>query len=152
VARKTGSGSSTTPDDASDGLSIDTLQAIVELQRTELTRLLREQSRLNDRIDSLLQLHEREQVLRQQMQASLDRLAAAQIAASRQPAQISRSDRPEASAGVAGLRARLERTEARFSALQEAVGSLVTQIERSMTERNPAPAEATFVRVYAPGS
>ena len=152
MARKTGNGSSTMPDDASDGLSIDTLQAIVELQRTELTRLLREQSRLNDRIDSLLQLHEREQVLRQQMQASLDRLAAAQIAASRQPAQISRSDRPERSAGVAGLRARLERTEARFSALQEAVGSLVTQIERSRTERNQAAAEAAFVRVYAPGS
>ena len=57
---------------SSEELSIDTLHAIVELQRTELSRLLREQSRLNDRIDSLLRLHEREQVLRQQMQASLD--------------------------------------------------------------------------------
>ncbi len=155
MAEKTGYEPGAASDESSDGLSLDTLRAVVELQRAELSRLLREQSRLNDRIDSLLQLHEREQVLRQQMQASLDRLAAAQIASSQQPPRIDRSAspvRPESGAGVAGLRARLERTEARFSALQEAVGSLVSQIERTLTDREPAAADAAFVRVYAPGS
>ncbi len=58
-----------------DGLSAGELATVVELQRVELDRLLREHRRLNDRIDQMLRLQEREQVLRQQMQAALDRLA-----------------------------------------------------------------------------
>ena len=143
-------------DDTTDGLSLDTLRAVVELQRAELSRLLREQSRLNDRIDSLLRLHEREQVLRQQMQASLDRLAAAQIAAGRdEPSSggLLTEAGATATAGreVADLRARLEHTETRFSALQQAVGSLVSHIERTMPGTAAASGAAGFVRVYAPG-
>ena len=58
-----------------DGLSNNELVTVVELQRLELNRLLGEQRRLNDRIDKLLHMQEREQVLRQQMQAALERLA-----------------------------------------------------------------------------
>ena len=60
---------------------------IVELQRTELTRLLRDNERLhsdahrlNERIDTLLDTHakerDREQVLRQQLQNQIERLSA----------------------------------------------------------------------------
>lgn len=157
---------------AAEELSLDTLRAVVELQRTELNRLLREQSRLNDRVDSLLRLHEREQVLRQQMQTSLDRLSAAQIAQGQIPGgQISGGQIPgEQIAGgqhaarpahgndqtatpmqVAELQSRLEQTESRFSALQDAVGSLVTHIEHHMPASAPAEGNAGFVRIYAPG-
>lgn len=44
------------------------LAVVVELQRAELDRLLRENKTLHDRIDQLIGLQEREQVLRQQMQ------------------------------------------------------------------------------------
>jgi hypothetical protein len=139
-------------DDTAGDLSLDTLRAVVELQRTELSRLLREQTRLNDRIDSLLRLHEREQVLRQQMQASLDRLAAAQIAASRGAGLLARAGVPSGGEPeVADLRARLERTETRFSALQDAVGRLVGHIERRIPEPAAAADGTGFVRVYAPG-
>lgn len=135
-------------------LSLDALQAVVELQRTELTRLLREQGRLNDRIDSLLRLNEREQVLRQQMQASLDRLAAAQIASVR-PGGVHGAALPHtpppANADVVALQTRLELTETRFSALQEALGALVTHIERHMPSSGIDRDGAGFVRVYAPG-
>lgn len=135
-----------------NSFSPDMLQAIVELQRTELNRLLREQGRLNDRIDSLLRLHEREQVLRQQMQASLDRLAAAQIDAAPHHARLPHAEVSPASADVAALQRRLERTETRFTALQEAVGSLVSHIERHMPGNRGGSAtdSAGFVRVYAP--
>jgi plasmid maintenance system antidote protein VapI len=60
---------------------------IIELQRTELTRLLRDNERLhseverqNTRLDTLLETHaqerDREQVLRQQLQNQVDRLTA----------------------------------------------------------------------------
>ena len=133
-----------------DTMSVETLQTVVELQRAELSRLLREQSRLNDRIDSLLQLHEREQVLRQQMQASLDRLTAAQIEAAPRPALPQQGETThESTPEVEDLRARLEHTEGRFSALQTAVGDLVVFIEN----RFPGDGEANdgFVRVFAPG-
>jgi hypothetical protein len=66
---------------------VDTINEFtIELQRTELTRVLRENERLNDRlermegrVDGLLASHakerDREQVLRQQMQNQLDALA-----------------------------------------------------------------------------
>ena len=64
-----------------EDLSPGELGTVVELQRVELNRLLSEQKRLNDRIDLLLQLQEREQVLRQQMQTSLDQLVAQRVGA-----------------------------------------------------------------------
>ena len=129
-------------------LSVETLQAVVELQRAELNRLLREQSRLNDRIDSLLQLHEREQVLRQQMQASLDRLALAQADAAAKPPALTHEDSSE----VNDLRDRLARTEDRFAALQGAVGDLIGYIERKLPNTGgPDDRPDSFVRIFAPG-
>ncbi|MFQ5774927.1 MAG: hypothetical protein ACE5GS_10440 [Kiloniellaceae bacterium] len=49
--------------------------ALIKLQSLELQRLARENERLMDRIDTLLQLQEREQVLRQQLQTRIDRLS-----------------------------------------------------------------------------
>lgn len=50
------------------------LATIVRLQSSELERLARENERLMDRIETLLRLQEREQVLRQQMQAQIGQL------------------------------------------------------------------------------
>ncbi len=101
-------------------LSADSQAAVIELQRTELSRLLREQQHLNGRIDQLLQLHEREQVLRQQMQEALDKLAAQRAL-----------PRPEnGNGGHDRLVARVNRAEGRFAALQSAVGLLVVALER----------------------
>ena len=106
--------------DAADDLSDDNKALVIELQRTELSRLLREQQRLNDRIDQLLQLHEREQVLRQQMQASLDKLTAQR--ALPHPADAHRTHED--------MMARVARAEGRFAELQSAVGLLVSFLER----------------------
>lgn len=130
-------------------LSVETLQAVVELQRTELNRLLREQSRLNDRIDQLLQLHEREQVLRQQMQASLENLVLAQRGAVEGQGAL-----PGFSVGpnAEDLQVRLARTEDRFNALQGAVGDLVAYIERKLPGGDvPAGGSDGYVHVFAPG-
>jgi hypothetical protein len=51
------------------------LATIVRLQSSELERLARENERLMDRIETLLRLQEREQVLRQQMQAQIGQLS-----------------------------------------------------------------------------
>jgi hypothetical protein len=105
-----------------DDLSTEQLAAVVELQRVELNRLLGEQRRLNDRIDKLLDLQEREQVLRQQMQGALDRLAEQRMAA------------PPAETGTHSatllIEDRLKRSERRFAALRTAVGHLVILLER----------------------
>lgn len=53
----------------------DNLSAVVELQSAELERLARDNQRLMDRIETFLQLQEREQVLRQQLQSQVDRLS-----------------------------------------------------------------------------
>ncbi|MBO6781822.1 MAG: hypothetical protein JJ899_00855 [Alphaproteobacteria bacterium] len=129
-----------------DGLSPGELATVVELQQIELKRLLGEQKRLNDRIDQLLRLQEREQVLRQQMQAALDRLAEQRAAAG--------ADRPSALPSPQ-LERRLHRTEARFKALQSAVGLLVDLIERTSDDDPPhGPPESGggHVRVFAPGA
>jgi hypothetical protein len=102
------------------GLSSESRELVIELQRTELSRLLREQQRLNDRVDQLLQLHEREQVLRQQMQAALDKLSAQRTLP---PPERAERDQQQ-------LVERVNRAESKFSALQSAVGRLVAVIER----------------------
>lgn len=105
---------------AATDLSSESLELVIELQRTELSRLLREQQRLNDRVDQLLQLHEREQVLRQQMQAALDNLSAQRALPSPERAEREQQQLVE----------RVNRAESKFSALQSAVGHLVAVIER----------------------
>ena len=104
----------------SDALSEASQIVVIELQRTELSRLLREQRNLNERVDQLLRLHEREQVLRQQMQAALDSLAA----------QRALPPPPENHLEQERLAARVNRAEGKFAALQSAVGRLVTVLER----------------------
>jgi len=111
-----------------DGLSTNELVSVVELQRVELNRLLGEQRRLNERIDKMLHMQEREQVLRQQMQVALDRLAE----------QKSLTGQTATPPPPPQLEDRLNRTERRFSALQMAVGQLIDFIERR--ERSPKPA------------
>lgn len=102
-------------------LSGESQMVVIEMQRTELTRLLREQQRLNERVDQLLQLHEREQVLRQQMQTALDSLSAQRAL----PPPTQQSD-----AEHERLVGRVDRAEGKFVALQSAVAQLVTVIER----------------------
>jgi hypothetical protein len=105
-----------------DGLSTSELATLVELQRVELDRLLGEQRRLNDRIDKMLNMQEREQVLRQQMQLSLvERIAKHQ--ALRTSSSQSILEQPQ-------VLDRLHRTEQKFSALQMAVSQLIDFIER----------------------
>ena len=101
-------------------LSAASQVVVIELQRTELSRLLREQQRLNDRVDQLLQLHEREQVLRQQMQAALDKFGTQHALP---PPRRSEADHEQ-------LVERVSRAERKFSALQSAVGLLVGALER----------------------
>lgn len=113
-----------------DGLSEESLEVIVELQKAEINRLLREQSKLNDRIDRLLTLHEREQVLRQQMQASLDRLATGGGGMQGEAMQGAGATEEERSPVLAG---RLSRTERKFDALRSAVGQLVLLIEHQQS-------------------
>lgn len=117
--RSAGPSPAETADVATD-LSSESRELVIELQRTELSRLLREQQRLNDRVDQLLQLHEREQVLRQQMQAALDNLSAQRALPSPERAEREQQQLVE----------RVNRAESKFSALQSAVGRLVAVIER----------------------
>lgn len=55
------------------------LEAAVEMQRVEINRLLKDNNRLNGRLDELIEQLKREQVLRQQqqnqLQGLLDRIA-----------------------------------------------------------------------------
>jgi hypothetical protein len=54
--------------------SASSWDAVLELQRAELDRLLRDNGWLHQRLDELMSYQEREQVLRQQMQGTVDRL------------------------------------------------------------------------------
>ncbi len=101
-------------------LSEQTLDAIIELQRVELNRLLKENNRLNDRVDDLVQIQQREQVLRQQLQNSVDRLTD-QVAALPPPKHDERNTQM--------LETRLRETESNFSALMRALLSLVSFLE-----------------------
>ena len=104
-------------------LSTDQLAVVVELQRAELNRLLAEQRRLNDRVDKLLALQEREQVLRQQMQASLDHLGS----------QGNGSVLTDPAEDVPLLTDRPNRTEQRFHAMRAKVEQLVITLERQLS-------------------
>jgi septation ring formation regulator EzrA len=111
-----------------DDLTPRELAMVVELQQVELKRLLKEHRRLNDRIDQLMQLQEREQVLRQQIQEALDKLADQRLSEvpGRHP--------------VPQIEHHIHRAEARFNALRNAVGRLVIAIEQN--ERSEGRANA----------
>lgn len=127
-----------------DEMSPEQLATVVELQRVALDRLLSDQRRLNDRIDMLLQLQEREQVLRQQMQASLDRLAEQRSGA---PVPNIAPDNVPAADHVPRLTDRLNRAERRYNSLRTAVVQLVNALERP----RPGP-NGGHVKVFAPGA
>lgn len=130
-----------------DGLTAGELATVVEMQRVELNRLLGEQRRLNDRLDQMLRLQEREQVLRQQMQAALDRLADQRAIGTRDAAPDGGMAAPQRQ-----LADRLHRTERKFTALQSAVGQLVDLIERNASRDKPAGPGGGHVRVFVPGA
>jgi len=101
--------------------SEETQEAIIELQRVELNRLLAENRRLvddagqlNGRIDDMMEMQKREQVLRQQMQNQLEgvqeRLAL--------PTPETRR-----------LESRLNETEGNLSLLKQALWKLVVFLE-----------------------
>ena len=57
------------------GASYEALDRIITLQSGEVARLSAENARLLDRIESFLQIQQREQVLRQQLQSQVERLS-----------------------------------------------------------------------------
>ncbi len=75
-----------------------TLPALLHLQHAELERLVRDNERLMDRIETLLQIQGREQILRQQMQNQVDRIGE-QIKLA-PPTEALEAVRREARAGV----------------------------------------------------
>lgn len=114
-------------------------QRLAVAARADLARLIRENARLQGQIDRLLQMQEREQVLRQQMQTTIDRLTErialpgpsngqGQEAAREHMAreQIAREE-------TARLESRLKETEFEFSLLKGAVQELLAYLERRRT-------------------
>ena len=102
-------------------MSNETLDVIIELQSTELTRLLAENhrlvtetSQLNGRLDGMMELQKREQVLRQQMQNQLDGLQ-------------ERLALP--SSETLHLESRLNETEGNLSLLKQAMWKLAVFLE-----------------------
>ncbi len=105
-------------DDVADisDLSGADLALVVELQRKELDRLLRENAQLHARVNQLIGLQEREQVLRQQMQSMM---AAPKAEA---PTALL-EDNSE-------LAVHAQASEARYERLKGALALLITAIER----------------------
>lgn len=99
------------------------LAAIVELQRIELSRLLNENERLSRRTDRLMNLYEREQALRLQMQKTIDRLSQRSGAASGDgPALDTSADAAEFRAHI---EARVQQAEDQAERLKRVVARLV---------------------------
>ena len=101
--------------DISDLTSAD-LALVVELQRKELDRLLRENAQLHARVKQLIALQEREQVLRQQMQTMMG----APKADAPPPLLENNSE----------LAMRAQSSEARYERLKGALAVLFSAIER----------------------
>ena len=95
------------------------LSVVVELQRTELDRLLRENTWLNERIQQLIAMQEREQVLRQQMQTMLGDKGP--------PAQL---------VDASGLERRANAAERRYGRLKTALGHLLDVLEQRSVSRS----------------
>lgn len=102
-----------------DGDRLAYMADVIELQRGELTRLVQENQRLHESVDRLVKLQEREQVLRRQMHATLERLSI-----NRQPLALPYP---------AGDSAEAER---KYVALKQTVAHLVTHIKRLNPEPN----------------
>jgi len=98
------------------GLHASELAVVVELQRTELDRLLNSNHRLEERVDTLIKQNENEQVLRRQMQATLDRLTERQAL----PAPPDEN---------AQLKRRLDENENTLGMLKQGVMALIGYIE-----------------------
>ena len=92
------------------------LALVVELQRKELDRLLRENAQLHARVNQLIGLQEREQVLRQHMQSMLG------------------APKAESPTGFleysSDLVMRVQASEARYERLKGALALLISAIER----------------------
>lgn len=99
------------------------LAAIIELQRVELNRLLRENERLSRRINRLLAVHERELALRQQTQQTIDRLTRRPGASDASGPSAERTARQ--AVAMERLEARLSRAEGRADRLKQVVERLV---------------------------
>ena len=95
-------------------MSDETLDAIIELQRVELTRLLAEIKRNHEETDRLLKIVAREQVLRQQMQNQIEGLT-----------ERLALPTPE----TRHLESRLGETEGNLGLLQQALWKLVIFLE-----------------------
>ena len=108
-------------DDVADisDLSGADLALVVELQRKELDRLLRENAQLHARVNQLIGLQEREQVLRQQMQSMMG-TPKAEI-----PTALLENN--------SELAVRAQASEARYERLKGAMALLITAIERQNT-------------------
>lgn len=118
------------------------LTAIVEMQRVELQRLMRENTRLNERLSKMFDMQEREQVLRQQLQGALAALTERKAELMIAGAMAERSGDADP---------RLAEQERRFRELKHAVGLLVQAIERERaaadhrggeTQRDPDAGQA----------
>ena len=98
-----------------------------------IDRLRLENDALNDRIGSLIQLLEREQVLRQQLQGQIAILMERQAQPPTSPPPLPALPSPMVEAleqQHAVLRGRLHITEAKFEVLTHAVAQLVAHLER----------------------
>lgn len=107
--------------------------AVLELQRTEMSRLLRDNADLNKRLDRMITTQEREQVLRQQMQNIVDRLSQQQAlpppggqASDGQASDGLSSDVPPSE--LARIEERLADAESDFGSLKSAVAHLVSYL------------------------
>jgi len=84
---------------ARGGVDSATLPALLQVQHAELERLAQDNRRLMDRIETLLQIQGREQVLRQQLQNQVERIGEHMKLSP--PAETLEAVRREARAGVA---------------------------------------------------
>lgn len=104
-------------------LSNADLAVVVELQRAELDRLLRENARLHERVSQLIGLQEREQVLRQQLQSMM-------CNPNKVPETALLADSSE-------LAAKARAADSRYKRLKGALGLLLTAIERQNVSKSP---------------
>jgi hypothetical protein len=117
-------------DDVADisDLSGADLALVVELQRKELDRLLRENAQLHARVNQLIGLQEREQVLRQQMQSMMGTPKA------EMPTALLENN--------SELAVRAQASEARYERLKGAMALLITAIERQNTASDAVSPDA----------
>ncbi len=104
------------------------LATIVELQRVELNRLLRENNRLSRRADLLLGIQKREQVLRLRLQRTIDGLTG-RPGTTNAPAPVAGPETVSV-ADMERLEVRLEQAERQADRLTQVVRRLVHFLDR----------------------